>query len=272
VTYSFDDGNSSQIEHYPALSALGVPFTFYLITDKDEAMSEIWAAAVTDGHELGNHTQTHPYDATAEEIDDATAFIESRFGVKVWTMAAPFGDDTYIPFAESRFLINRGAFDAQIFPDDDSDPFNLPCFVPDEEAPASDFHDKIDAAREDGAWQIMLVHGFTGGDDGAFQPVEIDEFVASVEYAKALGDVWLDTVVSIGSYWRGQRAVAASDPTTKGDTVQYEWELPDHFPPGKCLRVTTTGGNLEQGGRPVPWNQRGYYEIALDAEALTISP
>lgn len=272
VTYSFDDANSSQIEHYAELNALGVPFTFYLLTEKEEAASDIWATAVADGHELGNHTQTHPYDATTEEVDGATAFIESRFGVKVWTMAAPFGDESYIPFAESRFLINRGAFDAQIFPDDDSDPYNLPCFAPDEEAPASDLDEKVDAARAYGAWQIMLIHGFTGGDDAAFQPIAIDEFVASVEHAKSLEALWLDTVVSIGSYFRGQRAFVANEPTTDGDNVRYEWELPDHFPPGKCLRVTVTGGTLEQDGQPVPWNERGYYEISLDAETLTLSP
>ena len=40
----------------------------------------------------------------------------------------------------------------------------------------------------------MLVHGFTGGSDGAYQPVAIGEFTSSVNYAKSLGDVWIDTV------------------------------------------------------------------------------
>jgi peptidoglycan/xylan/chitin deacetylase (PgdA/CDA1 family) len=273
VSYTFDDANSSQIEHYAALNALGVPFTFYLVTDKPEAASETWATAVRDGHELGNHTQTHPYDATAEEVDGATEFLETSFGVKVWTMAAPFGDDSYVSFAEERFLINRGAYDGLILPgDDEADPFNLPCFVPDEEAPASDFDEKVDAARADGGWQMLLVHGFTGGDDAAFQPVAIEEFVASIEYAKSLEDVWLDTVVAVGSYFRGQKAFAEAEPVTASDGIRYAWELPENFPPGQCLRVTLTGGTLEQDGRPVPWNERGYYEISLDAESLTISP
>ena len=36
VSYTFDDTNSSQIANYPALQALGVRMTFYLITGKTE--------------------------------------------------------------------------------------------------------------------------------------------------------------------------------------------------------------------------------------------
>ena len=43
----------------------------------------------------------------------------------------------------------------------------------------------------------MLVHGFTGGSDSAYQPVAIGEFTASVNHAKSLGDVWIDTVLNV---------------------------------------------------------------------------
>ncbi len=56
-SYTFDDTNSSQIQNYPALQALGVPMTFYLITSKTtELNNAVWTQALADGHELGSHT------------------------------------------------------------------------------------------------------------------------------------------------------------------------------------------------------------------------
>jgi hypothetical protein len=44
------------------------------------------------------------------------------------------------------------------------------------------------------------------------------------------------------------------------------------FPAGKFLRVTVDGGTLSQSGVIVPWDDHGYYEIALDAGSVTLSP
>src|SRR5262245_28374760 len=46
VSYTFDDTNSSQIVHYAALNALGVPMTFYLITNKKEFNDPVWLQAI----------------------------------------------------------------------------------------------------------------------------------------------------------------------------------------------------------------------------------
>src|SRR5581483_11550919 len=59
VSYTFDDTNSSQIQRYAELQALGVPMTFYLITGKTEFRDPVWMQALTDGHEIGNHTMSH---------------------------------------------------------------------------------------------------------------------------------------------------------------------------------------------------------------------
>jgi hypothetical protein len=59
--------------------------------------------------------------------------------------------------------------------------------------------------------------------------------------------------------------------TQEGKAIRLAWTLPDHFPPGKFLRVTVTGGKLSQGGKALKWNDAGYYEIALDPGSLIIS-
>jgi len=272
VSYTFDDANSSQIDHYPEVAGTGVPMTFYLQTGKADAADEIWAQAVEDGHELGNHTKSHARTADEADIDAATEFIRTHFGVEPVTMAAPYGDSSYAAVASSRFLINRGVSNAVIAPNGSSNPFNLPCYIPPTGAAASAFDAQVDAAREAGGWRVILVHGFTGGSDGAYQPVDVEEFMAGVEHAKSFGDLWLDTVAAVGAYWRAQKLLSALDPIANGGETTWSWTLPERFPPGQCLRVTTGGGTLTQGGEPVPWDEHGYYQISLDAGSVTLSP
>jgi hypothetical protein len=271
ATYTFDDANSSQIQHYAELQALGVPFTFFLWTSKSEAANPIWARAVLDGHELGNHTKSHATNGTDADVDAASAFITERFGINVWTMASPYGNASYVPLAQSRFLANRGVNSGYILPNGSSDPFQFPCHIPQQGALASAFNSVLDSARNAGAWQIVLVHGFTGGTDGAYQAVSINEFTASVTHTKSWGDVWIGTMVDVAAYWRAQKMFSALTPTISDTERTWTWTLPAHFPPGKCLRVSVDGGTLKQGGAPLAWNEHGYYDVALDQGSLTLS-
>lgn len=274
VTYTFDDATSSQIAHYAELQALGVRMTFYLTTSAGTMTDPTWVQAVKDGHELGNHTKTHPETATDAELDEATAFIQTKFGVTPYTMAAPYGNSSYQTPAKTRFLINRGVSNGLIAPNDANDAttaFNLPCFIPAASAPASALNAQIDSALAAGKWRVLLVHGFTGGTDGAYLPVAIEEFVAAVNYAKGLGSMWIDSMVNVGAYWRGQAALSKVTPVTSGTDTTWTWTLPANFPPNKCLRVKVDGGTLTQAGTALTWNDHGYYEIYLDAGSVTLS-
>ncbi|HEU5074841.1 MAG TPA: polysaccharide deacetylase family protein [Polyangiaceae bacterium] len=273
VSYTFDDANSTQIQHYDALQALGVRMTFYLQTNKLEASNSTWARALDDGHELGNHTHSHAMTDDGSDTDEATQFIETTFGVRPLTMAAPYGASGYKAVASTRFMINRGVNNGLIKPADGTDPFSLFCYIPPENATADLFDAQVDAAQNEGGWRVVLVHGFTGGSDGAFQPVALEEFVAAVEYAKSLGNLWIDSVLNIGAYWLGQKAFASVAPEVEpGGTIKHTWILPEHFPSGRVLRVTASGGTLTQAGRELPWNDLGYYEVSLDERSLTVAP
>ena len=273
VSYTFDDTNSSQISNYPALKALGVPMTFYLQTNKTtELNNAVWTTAVADGHEIGSHSHSHQMTGTAADLDMADMLLRTKFAITVWTMASPYGNTSYIPLASSRYLINRGTPGGTIAPNGNTDPFNINCFTPNQGAAASAFNTEIEAGRTAGGWKTVLVHGFTGGSDGAYQPVAIGEFTSHVNATKALGDVWIDTVVAVGAYWRAQKMFSAITPTMSGSSRTWAWTLPAHFPPRKYLRVKVDGGTLTQGGNALTWNEHGYYEIALDAGSITLSP
>jgi hypothetical protein len=274
VSYTFDDTNSSQISNFAALNGLGVRMTFYLITNKTTELGDpVWVQAVAAGHELGSHSHRHQQTGTGADLDRADMDLRTRFGITVFTMASPYGNPSYPPLATTRYLINRGVNDGLIAANDSTDPFNILCYVPPENATAAVMNTNVDRARAMGRWKTVLLHGFTGGTDGAYQPVAIGEFVAHVNHVKEFGDVWIDSVVNIGAYWRAQKMFSAITPTTSGNSKTWTWTLPAHFPPGRVLRVTVEGGTLTQpGGRTLTWDDHGYYEVALDAGSLTLSP
>jgi peptidoglycan/xylan/chitin deacetylase (PgdA/CDA1 family) len=259
--------------------------TFYISTgnDTEAAYDSTWTQAVKDGHEIGNHTVHHCHadlsacsfgtaSATLEsELDDCTAYIPQHTGQSaVWTGASPFGDSGYHTDATSRFLVYRGVSDGTIGANDNTDPFNLPIHIAATGETAASFNAVTDSAHAAGRWIIFLVHTITPTTAVWYNPVDIADVSGSMTYAKSLGDVWTDTVANIGAYWRAQKLIAATVPVHSGGVMTWTWTLPDHFPPGKYVRVTVGGGTLIQAGAAVPWNEHGYYEVALDGGPLML--
>jgi len=281
LTYTFDDSIQSQIDNYPKLQATGVHMTFFLVGASD-GNSPVWAQAAKDANELGNHTEHHchadgagcgwgTYAGSLEaEYDLCTDHIVHTYGVSnVWTTAAPYGDRGFDNVAKTRFFLNRGVRGGQVAPNDNSDPGNMPTYVAGAGQTASNFKPLIDSAHSAGNWQILLFHSL--GGDGGYAPVNVADVIASIDHAKSFGDMWIDSFVNVGAYWAGQKAVTNATITKGGKNTVLTWRLPDHFPPGRSVRVTVTGGTLTQGGSALKWNDAGYYEVALDPGSLTIS-
>jgi peptidoglycan/xylan/chitin deacetylase (PgdA/CDA1 family) len=296
VSYTFDDGQPSHIEHYAALQATGVPLTFFVNANTPSLTSFVstFSQAVRDGHEIGNHTANHchadpdgtlyttdgndqrgacPGTSAGAELDDCTAFIMSALGApRVFTAASPFGDVGFNAAASERFFLNRGVVGGTIAPNDDTDPFHLPMWAAVENDTVTRFNAAVDKAHGAGRWVIMLLHSIAPTTSRLYATVDIAAITGSIAYARSLGDVWIDTMANVGAYWRGQKLLSSLTPVVSGDIRTWTWTLPRHFPTGRYLRVRVDGGTLSQGGKPLAWDGRGYYEIALDAGSLTLAP
>lgn len=273
ISYSFDDANSTQINNEAQLLGLGVHFTWYLQTGKQEAGNAFYQRALDAGHELANHTQSHGSGAADSDVSQAQSFLMSTYQVVGYTMAAPNGSTTnYNSISGQLFILDRGVSDSLIGPDDNTNMLNLPSWIPPQGAGTAQFNPKADAAQSQGKWQTVCIHGFTGGSDGAYQPIDLNGFVDHVNYVKEKGDVWIGSFLEVGAYFLGRKAVAAAAPQTQGTDQVYSWTLPTVFPPGQYVRVTVDGGTLSQDGVALPWNEHGFYEVALDAGSVTLSP
>jgi hypothetical protein len=286
ATYTFDDSQPSHLEHYAELQATGVPMTFYISTGtRDEPNYDAtWARAVRDGQEIGNHTVHHchanltacsfgaPLPDILAEFDGCTAYVKEKYGQgEVWTGASPFGDTGYDAAAAERFFVYRGVSEGTVRPNDRTDPFNLPCHVTATDESEASLDAYVDKARASGAWQILLIHTIRPTEAIWYNPIDLTVLTASMVHAKSLGDVWVDTLANVAAYWVGQKVFAATKPVSSGDRTTWSWTLPPHFPPGKALRITSAGGTLSQGASMLAPNERGYYDIALDAGSLTLT-
>ena len=276
VSYTLDDDNDWQIADYSMLQSYSIPYTFYMWGQTDRGFSNsVWAQAVKDGHEIGNHTWSYASTPPggAADITQDTTFIMTKYGVTPYTMAAPNGASVYTGLANGLFMTNRGVADAIVMPNDNTDRFTLPCYIPPMGAPESDFDSEVNSAQSAGGWRIILVHGFIGSsnDDSEYQPVNLSDYTAGIQHAKGLGNMWIGRLVDVAAYWLGQKAFSAA--TTSGTTSKtWTWTKPSNYPPGKYLRVTVAGGTLTQGSTTIPWNDHGFYEISMDAGSVTLSP
>ena len=289
ISYTFDDGQPSQVQNYAQLQAEEVPLTFYICagwSNSSPNFDTVWSQAVRDGHEIGNHTFHHshadlldsgtggtPFPTQLQEIDSNAQYITSHLGQNgVWTMASPYGDTGWNTYASQRYFLNRGVGSGTIAPSDSTDPFNLPTYMASGGESTSTLNSQIDSTRSKGNWLIFLFHTLLPTANSWYAPVDTTSVTGSIKHAKALGDVWIDTLVKIGAYWRGQKILQAVTPVQSGSNITWSWTLPAHFPSGMYLRVNVSGGTLIQNGKVLSWDPHGFYEISLDAGSLTITP
>ncbi len=289
VTMTIDDSAPSAVAHEADITATGVPVTWFMTTSMSyiNGYDSAWKDALAKGDELGNHTVHHcnfnaacngaAANSADAEIDEATSYLQAKLGVgSVWTMAYPFGDTGYKPAAQARFFLGRGVGGGLVGAgaSDTTDPFAMPCIGPSTAGTQlGTYTASVDMAQSQGKWAIFLFHGLTpNAETWEYAQTDVAVVTGLLTYAKGLGNVWADTFTNIGAYWLGQKVVSAATPTTAGSDTTWSWTLPAHFPPGKYLRVTVDGGTLKQGGVALGWDAHGYYEVALDAGTLTLSP
>jgi peptidoglycan-N-acetylglucosamine deacetylase len=229
VSLSFDDARLSQIDTGLALfRRLGVKVTFYVVPGAVEKRLQGWKEVVADGHEIANHTLTHPctgnypfsrhnaledYDLTkmAEQIDGANEQIKKLLGVKPVDFAYPCGLKfvgrgldvrSYVPLVAERFLSGRGYLDES--PND-------PTFVDFAQAMGTSFDDLdfqqmkkvVDEASKNGSWVIFVGHEI---GQRAHQTTDVKALQALCAYLKdPANGIWVGTVKEVGAYVHDHR-------------------------------------------------------------------
>jgi peptidoglycan/xylan/chitin deacetylase (PgdA/CDA1 family) len=230
VSLTFDDARLSQIDTGLALlDKYGVRATFYVSPSNLEKRLEGWRKAVASGHEIGNHTKSHPCTGNyafalqnalegytlrmmERELDDANADTQRLLGVKPVTFAYPCGQKfvgrgrevrSYVPLVAERFIVGRGYLDEAA---------NDPAFCDLPQATGTGFDSMdfeqikklVSQAREEGRWLILVGHEI---GEPAFQTTDASALEALCKYARDPSNgLWIDTVEAIARYIQQERA------------------------------------------------------------------
>ena len=236
VSLTFDDARPSQVDNgLPILSKYGVRATFYVSPDNIEQRLEGWKKALASGHEVGNHTLTHPCtgnyaafreraleDMTlgrmADEIDDAGAAIFRLLGVRPRTFAYPCGETyvgrgrnvaSFVPLVAERFLAGRKWL---------SEDSNDPAFCDLAQLLSSESDGKsfdqirplVDKAAAEGRWLILTGHEIGRGGLQTTLSAAAEELCRYARDPK--NGLWIDTVANIGDYILRARSAPGSGP------------------------------------------------------------
>jgi peptidoglycan-N-acetylglucosamine deacetylase len=224
LSLTFDDSRESQLEVVvPILGAYRLRATFFVLPTPVARRQSDWKAVVENGHEIGNHTVTHPcsanfgfsrtnaledysLDRMEAEIDEASGRIERLLGVRPESFAYPCGQSfvgrgegrtSYVPLVARRFVAARGYGSETANDPYRCDYAHLEAFTADG-LDAEGLVGLVDQAGATGRWVIMVGHDV--GERGE-QTVLIPSLEALCHRA-AQADVWVAPLAEVARYLR----------------------------------------------------------------------
>ncbi|MBN2412944.1 polysaccharide deacetylase family protein [candidate division KSB1 bacterium] len=229
VSLTFDDARPSQIDNgIPLFARYGVNVTFYLSPENIEKRLEGWKNVTKTGHEIGNHTMTHPctgnYPFSREnaleeytlekiktDIETADREIQKLLGVTTRTFAYPCGQkfvgrgaglQSYVPIIAEKFIAGRGWLDENTNDPAFCDMARLLAMESDGKS-FEQLKQLVDNAAADGRWLILCGHDI---NDGGRQTTLITSLEQLCEYCQNPDNgIWIDTVENICNYIIRQR-------------------------------------------------------------------
>ncbi len=224
VSLTFDDARESQvIVGTNLLDQYGIKATFFVVPATMEKQLDGWKKAVAKGHEIGNHSLTHPCtgnftwsrtnaleDYTLEQMKDqlvgCNKRIQELLHVKAEVFAYPCGQKfvgkgintkSYVPLVAELFLAGRGWLD-EAANDPTYDNFAQLTGV---ESDGKDFEQVLpllEDAKKTGQWLVLAGHEM--GDSGT-QTTRLAMLKKLIEYAQNPSNgIWIEPMGTVAKY------------------------------------------------------------------------
>lgn len=282
LSLTFDDARLSQVDKgIPLLDKYKVKATFYLSPDNMMQRLEGWKKAVSNGHDIGNHSLVHPctgnFDWSRDkaledytfqqmnmELDSANKLLKEVLGIRPVSFAFPCGQTfvgrgmmtkSYVPLIASLFETGRGWL---------GEGPNDPAFCDMAQITGMELDGKsfnqinklIESAKNAGQWLVLAGHEM---NEGGNQTSLLATIEAICQYASdPANGVWLDNVHNIAAYIKEKRGEKpfAETPIYKNPSYSVKQRIDDlisrmtleekvgqlNMP---CVYVSELGNNVE---------------------------
>jgi len=231
ISLSFDDARESQVLiGTKLLDQYNVKATFYVVPSSVKKQLSGWKNAVKSGHEIGNHSLTHPCtgnfawsrknaleDFTLErmrnELTECTRQVKEMLQVDTKVFAYPCGQKyigsgvetkSYVPVVAELFQSGRGWMDEA-----PNDPMHcnfsqLTCIEIDGKT-FDQLLPMINEAKAKGTWLVFGGHEIN--ETGA-QTTRVETLRQLMEYANdPASKVWIQPVGTVTKYIKDQRGI-----------------------------------------------------------------
>lgn len=230
ISITFDDTRPSQLDAgVPILDRHNVKGTFYATLRTLEARTDEWLRAAQHGHEIGNHTTSHPctgnfkwsqaaalenytIDQMEADILNADKVIQSLIGIKPTTFAYPCGMtfvgrgrnvQSYVPLIAKHFDVGRCWR---------SESMALPEYCDLAQVAGIQLDNitweqtlaHINTAASQGCWLAFVGHDISDQGRQAIVPDVLDRLCAYCKDPK--NQLWIDTVDHVGAYVKNNNA------------------------------------------------------------------
>ncbi|HEY6977772.1 MAG TPA: polysaccharide deacetylase family protein [Chitinophagaceae bacterium] len=226
LSLSFDDARLSQVDSGTALlDQFGIKATFFVVPSAVEERINGWKQAVANGHEIGNHTFTHPctgnfswsrknalenynLDSMRNEMMKCNNLIQQLLNVKPEVFAYPCGQKfigrgintkSYVPLVSELFISGRGWRDEAM---------NDPAFCDLAQISGIEMDGKnfdeilplIEEAKKTGQWLVLAGHEM--GTSGV-QTTRLAMLKQLLEYVQNPANrIWIAPVGDVAKYIR----------------------------------------------------------------------
>ncbi len=229
LSLTFDDARLSQADTgIPLLDKYNVKATFYVSPDNMIQRTDAWKKAISNGHDIGNHSLVHPCTGNfswsrskaledytllsmKSELDSANSLLLKNLGITPVSFAYPCGQKfvgkgintkSYIPVVASLFETGRGWLN-----EGPNDPF----FCDMSQLNGMELDGKsfeqilklIETAKSTGQWLVLAGHEMN--EDGV-QTSRLETIEAICKYASdPANGIWIDNVHNIAAYVKEKR-------------------------------------------------------------------
>ena len=224
LSLTMDDARMTQVDvGLPLLAKHGVRATFYVSLSPVRKRTAEWQAALRAGHEVGNHSRSHPCSRNypfnregaletltiakmEEDLAAADRELQAMLGIKPDTFAYPCGQTfvgggerttSYVPVVARRFLAGRGF--GQDYPNDPAwcdlaHLYGIQC----DTMTITRLQDWLAMARGQRGWLILVGHEVAAEGRQATSVALIEEIC---RLANDQGSrLWVDTVANISRH------------------------------------------------------------------------